>query len=275
MSPRYKIGPVWMGRIVALVGIVLVIAGGIFTVTGSNLQTTADQSEQKASISNDKAKQVKEAADPAADSILSLCQRTDEIGQTLQNDPTKPCDKAADVKDIQVPQTTTITEKLSPSDIRIALNDYFNDHPLPTPAQVIAEIDRLYRLNPPADGKNATVEEMAQVLDDFCSSGRCDGKKPSLAQLSAQVVAFCADHNGCVGPAGIEGPPGPTGPKGDTGAQGITGAKGNTGRGVLSFSDPHLATGQCVVTITYDAPPASDPNGPLTEDVKIPLIFCP
>lgn len=55
------------------------------------------------------------------------------------------------------------------------------------------------------------------------------GAAPTLADISAAVAAYCAQHNECVGPQGQQGPQGDTGQPGQTGDQGPPGDKGDTG----------------------------------------------
>lgn len=183
---RSKTSTTRLGIIVAAFGAALVIAGGFFTVSSSDLQDQKDQSDKSVS-------DIKAAADPAADSILNLCARQDSVGKTLRDDVTHPCDKAADVKQVPVPQaiTNTIEERLSPAEIGQALNKYFVDHPLPP-------------------GQLPTMDQVIQGVTTVCAGGKCVGPKgdnATFADIATIVDTYCANDK-CRGPQGIPGPTG-------------------------------------------------------------------
>lgn len=182
-TTRIKTSTTKLGVIVAAFGAALVIAGGFFTVSSSDLQDQKNQSDKAAS-------DIKSAADPAADSILNLCARQDSVGKTLRDDVSHPCDKAADVKQVPVPQevTNTITERMSPADIRNELNKYFVDNPLPP-------------------GQLPTMDQVIQGVTTVCAGGKCVGPKgdnASFADIATAVSAYCADGK-CQGPPGVDG----------------------------------------------------------------------
>lgn len=81
-----------------------------------------------------------------------------------------------------------------------------------TVEQVAATAQQVFALYAP--GIAATPEKLADAVSGFCASDRCRGPQGAKgdpappvtdAQLRAQVDAYCAANNGCVGPAGAQG----------------------------------------------------------------------
>lgn len=107
--------------------------------------------------------------------------------------------------------------------IRTQVADYFADHPTaqpPTVDEVTRIVARIYREDPPKDGKrgkpgrpgqDATAEQVAAAVADYCSAERCTGAQgaqgpsPTSEEIAAAVTAYCAEHGECRGADGTDG----------------------------------------------------------------------
>lgn len=107
--------------------------------------------------------------------------------------------------------------------IRAQVSDYFADNPPaqpPTVAEVTRIVARIYRENPPQDGKrgkpgrpgqDATAEQVADAVADYCSAAQCrgaQGPSPTSEEIAAAVAAYCGERGECTGPRGENGPRG-------------------------------------------------------------------
>lgn len=83
-----------------------------------------------------------------------------------------------------------------------------------TVADVLALVTNVYNANRPADGRNATTEQVLSAVQAVCANDVCRGPSgkdgedaPPVtdAQIFAQVAQFCGSRNECAGPGGPQG----------------------------------------------------------------------
>lgn len=174
------------------------------------------------------------------------------------------------------PAQVTVTQVpgrsgLTVSDVQTLIAAALAQVPRPlTVEQVSVVAQQVFATNAPAIA--ATPEKLADAVSGFCAQDACRGPQgakgepaPAVTdeQVRAQVDAYCAANNGCVGPPGIRG------------AQGIS---------VQSFSDPGPKraapgplgppdTAPCTITVTLIDPETTPMSHP-TQTFNVPVSFC-
>ena len=107
----------------------------------------------------------------------------------------------------------------------------------PSRAQVAAAV-RAYCAAGACRGKTGTGATGAAGPSGAAGASGQPGRPPTTEEIADAVLAYCAGHGECTGPAG---------PKGDTGSAGATGA---AGRGIASIDCTGLGIDQ--LTVHYD-----------------------
>lgn len=150
--------------------------------------------------------------------------------------------KAAGKPTVPIPSATTtvippaatpgVSEAQVKSIVSTAIRAY---QPTLTPSQV-EQIARVTapKVTRPKDGRTPTTAELqplvAVAVTTFCGEDRCVGKQGIPGQdappvtderlsalIDTSLRAYCAEHNGCIGPDGTKGDAGDQGPKGEAG----------------------------------------------------------
>lgn len=117
--------------------------------------------------------------------------------------------------------------------------------PTPAPQAVLNAVAAYCATN--TCGQPPSAAQVLAAVVKLCAADSCkgsDGASATGTQIGQAVGAYCADHDGCVGPSGSSGPTGapgsdgatgPAGPPGPSGPAGSDGATGPAGPMIPSF----------------------------------------